>query len=123
MSEHEHESGRTYQPHCCPCCLAEESDGITRRGFLGGMGGAAIGGMALTYLSISELMAADVDLPTALPRKPLVVKPVLSYDTPTRRSQTSWRNWAESRPSRTPMPRRPAFAASWTSSRRPPISP
>ena len=93
MSEHEHESGRTFQPHCCPCCQGEESEGITRRGFLGGMGGAAIGGMALTYLSISELMAADAALPTAPPRKPLVIKPVLSYDTPTRRSQSSWRSW------------------------------
>ena len=93
MSEHEHESGRTFSPHCCPCGQAEESTGITRRGFLGGMGGAAIGGMALSYLSISELMAADVALPTAPPRKPLVVKPVLSYDTPTRRRMSSWRNW------------------------------
>jgi L-fucose isomerase-like protein len=57
------------------------------------MGGAVIGGMALTYVSISKLMAADVALPAAPPRKPLVVKPVLSYDTPTRRSQSSWRNW------------------------------
>jgi hypothetical protein len=49
--------------------------------------------MALTYLSISELMAADAGPPAAPPRKPLVVKPVLCYDTPTRRFQSSWRNW------------------------------
>ena len=93
MSAHEHESGQTFEPHCCPCCRTDESEGITRRGFLGGMGGAAFGGMALTYLSISELMAADAALPAAPPRKPLVVKPVLCYDTPTRRTQSSWRNW------------------------------
>ena len=58
MSEHEHESGRTFRPHCCPCCRPEESEGITRRGFLGGMA-AAIGGMALAYLSMSELMAGE----------------------------------------------------------------
>jgi hypothetical protein len=49
--------------------------------------------MALTYVSISELMAAEGGAPAAPPRKPLVVKPVLCYDTPTRRFQTSWRNW------------------------------
>ncbi len=82
-----------FSPTAAPAARPEESEGITRRGFLGGMGGAAIGGMALTYLSISELMAADAALPAAPPRKPLVVKPVLSYDTPTRRPQSSWRSW------------------------------
>jgi len=35
--------------------------------------------------------AAPVDMPT--PRKPLIVKPVLVYDYPQRREQTSWRGW------------------------------
>ncbi len=91
MSEHEHEAGRTYRPHCCPCCRPEESEGISRRSFLGGA--AAMGGMAVAYLSMSELMAGEKAIPAAPPRKPLVVKPVLSYDTPTRQTQTSWRSW------------------------------
>ncbi|MGO8752333.1 MAG: hypothetical protein ACLQNE_40865 [Thermoguttaceae bacterium] len=90
MSEHEHELDRTHRPHCCPCCQSQEGEGITRRSFLGG---GALGGMAMAYLSISELMAAEEALPVAPLRKPLVVKPVLTYDTPTRRTQTSWRAW------------------------------
>ena len=93
MSEHEHESGRTFQARCCPCCESAEGDGVTRRDFLGGVSGAAIGAAALSYLSISELMAAESVPRAAPPRKPLVVKPVLCYDTPTRRNQSSWRNW------------------------------
>ncbi len=91
MSEHEHEPGRTYRPHCCPCGRPEESEGISRRSFLGGA--AAMGTVAMTYLSMSELMAGEKAIPAAPPRKPLVVKPVLTYDTPSPQKQTSWRAW------------------------------
>lgn len=63
MSEHEHELDRTHRPHCCPCCQSQEGEGITRRSFLGG---GALGGMAMAYLSISELMAAEEALPVRL---------------------------------------------------------
>jgi hypothetical protein len=90
MSENEKELSQLSRPHCCPCCHSEGIEGITRRGFLGG---ATIGGMAMAYLSISDLMASERAMPTAPARKPLIVKPVLSYETPTRRDQTSWRSW------------------------------
>ena len=47
----------------------------------------------MTYLSMSELMAGEKAIPAAPPRKPLVVKPVLTYDTPSPQKQTSWRTW------------------------------
>jgi len=67
---------------CCPH--------VTRRGFLGGVG-AVIGGSALGPLSWSAL-AAGLDQ-TAAVRSPLVVKPILVYEIPKRRQQTSWRSW------------------------------
>ena len=96
MSEHQHDYSRPIQPHCCPrCCPAEpqDADGVTRRGFLGGVGGATLGGLALTGLSWTSLSAAEPEVPPAPPRRPLVVKPIFSYSTYTPRPQTSWRSW------------------------------
>ena len=94
----------------------EGSAGISRRDFLAGAG--VLGGMALSGLSWSALAAAPDAATAAPPRKPLVVKPVLSYDTPTRRPHTSWRNWggiqtqAGRRRRGGPHPRRARQAAS-----------
>ena len=52
-----------------------------------------MGGVALTGLSWSMLAAEEIEQSAAPPRRPLVVKPVLCYDTPVRRPQTSWRHW------------------------------
>jgi len=95
MSLHPHEHQREVQPHCCPCCDHEENadHGVTRRGFLGGVGGVALGSAALTGLSWSVLSAAEPELPTAAPRRPLKVKPILIYSTPRPRPQASWRSW------------------------------
>jgi len=95
MSAHQHDHGLSARPHCCPCSDPQETarDGITRRGFLGGMGGAALGGVALTGLSWSLVAAAEAQGEAPPARRPLVVKPVLVYDIPTRRPQTSWRSW------------------------------
>jgi L-fucose isomerase-like protein len=41
----------------------------------------------------SALREAGAASSAAPPRKPLVVKPVLSYDLPRRREKTSWRSW------------------------------
>ncbi len=67
---------------CCPH--------VTRRGFLGGVG-AVVGGSALAHLSWPAL-AAGLDQ-TAPVRSPLVVKPILVYEIPKPRNQTSWRSW------------------------------
>lgn len=94
QSEHEHDQEPRIRT-CCPCgChTPEEQDGLTRRGFLGGMGGVALGGMALSGLSWSLLSAAEPGLPAVPTRRPLVVKPILLYRVYTRRPQTSWRPW------------------------------
>jgi len=92
---------RHFQPRCCPCCESNAAEpatagpqgGFSRRHFLGGLGGAAIGGMALSGLSWSLLRAGESAAQQAPARKPLVVKPVLSYATPSPRPQTSWRSW------------------------------
>jgi len=92
MSEYQHDHPHALQLHCCPCsCHAEEpAEGITRRNLLGG---AALGGMALTGLSWSALGAAGPEVPQAPPRRPLIVKPIFTYPLPSHRPQTSWRNW------------------------------
>jgi hypothetical protein len=54
------------------------------------------GGAALVGLSVSALRAAEPEVAagaSAPPRLPLVVKPILTYETPSRRNQTSWRSW------------------------------
>ena len=77
-----------FPPRCCGC----SSDGITRRDLLK-TGGVALGGLALTGLAWSSLRAASESLAPAAVRVPILVKPVLSFDLPQRRPQTSWRSW------------------------------
>ena len=77
--------------HCCPCGhgLPAGGGGLTRRTFLGGLSGAALTGLAWPLL-------AGVESPEEMPRparKPLVVKPILTYSTYTHQHQTSWRPW------------------------------
>jgi len=79
-----------FHAHCCPCGN-HPADGMTRRLFLGGA--TALGGIALTGLSWSALAADQADEDAPPKRRPLVVKPVLCYDIPTRRPGKSWRNW------------------------------
>jgi hypothetical protein len=71
---------------------ASADAGLTRRGFLGGLGGAAaLGGAAIAAEPVAP--AAGEPLPrTALtPGKPLRVLPVLTYAIPGRVEKTSWR--------------------------------
>jgi hypothetical protein len=94
MHSDENNSGSPFHAHCCPCGHHHSGDGVNRRAFLGGVGGlAALGGVALTGLSWAALAAEQEDEPTAPVRRPLVVKPVLTYEIPQRRPQTSWRSW------------------------------
>jgi len=77
---------RSFHPHCCP-----SGEGLSRRGFLTGLGGAALGAWAFQGIPWSSLAAAE---PEAIPaRKPLIVKPVFMYGTYSHRPQTSWRPW------------------------------
>jgi hypothetical protein len=78
---------------CCPCGHNHSSSGITRRGFLQGVGGAAALGVALTGLSWSTISAAEKQDQENPKRRPLVVKPILLYSTPKPRPQRSWRSW------------------------------
>ena len=91
--DHDHSEDSPLPRHtCCPCSHHAESDaGVNRRDFLGTAG--LLGGVVLSGLSWSALAAAEPAESAVPPRKPLVVKPVLSYDLPTRRPQTSWRSW------------------------------
>jgi len=98
MSKHEHAS--QVRPHCCPCGSHDNSAAnsgglgdVSRRGFLGGMSAAALGGVALTGLTWSKLSAGEPELETAAPRRPLVVKPVFIYQTYQPVPQRSWRSW------------------------------
>ena len=92
MKSHEHNC------HCCPQCSDEQASGsqrtISRRNFVA-MGGALLGGLTLSGLQNNIMAATPADDPVLAPmqRTPLIVKPVLVYDLPQPRDQTSWRNW------------------------------
>jgi hypothetical protein len=67
---------------------------MSRRGFLQGVSGAGAIGVALSGLTWSAVTtAAQTGDRVGPQRRALVVKPVLIYDVPTRRPQTSWRSW------------------------------
>ncbi len=94
----EHHQRQPMRHTCCPCGLPpggghDSSDGITRRTFLQGAGGATLFGAALTGLTWSTIATAQTQSETAPKRRPLMVKPVLIYDVPQPRKQTSWRSW------------------------------
>ncbi|HUV66636.1 MAG TPA: hypothetical protein VMW24_22305 [Sedimentisphaerales bacterium] len=78
---------------CCPCGHDHSASDMTRRGFLQGMGGAAVLGTALAGMSWSALSAAEQQGEGGPQRRPLVVQPVLLYSTPKPRPQSSWRSW------------------------------
>jgi len=84
-----------FEPHCCPhgSLLPNGPRGFSRRTFLKGMGATAVAGVALGKLSWPLPSGADIDSGVGLVRRPLKVKPILSYEIPVRRNQTSWRSW------------------------------
>jgi hypothetical protein len=95
MSETKSTPAFEARPRCCPCGGDHEPAGnaLTRRDFIKGagmtaLGSVAAGGLAWPLLGGQAEAAGPVWRPA-----PLKVKPVLVYDTPQRRPQTSWRNW------------------------------
>ncbi|MCX7049069.1 MAG: sugar isomerase [Candidatus Sumerlaeota bacterium] len=71
------------RPQCCGC-------GMTRREIIK-TGGLVAGGLALSGLVWSAVK--DAEEKPVPPRTTLTAKPILIYNTPQRRPQTSWRNW------------------------------
>ncbi len=91
-SGHQHK----FQPRCCPRgdSISTGSKTLSRRTFLKGLGATALGGMAIGGLSWPTLAALETEEPSLKRlRLPLKVKPILTYDIPTRQHQTSWRAW------------------------------
>ena len=85
-------SGRTG----CACCNGhhgEVSNEMSRRKFVQVAGTGAIGTVAFSGLPWAALNAEPSSREFKPQRKPLVVKPVLSYEIPSRREKTSWRSW------------------------------
>ena len=78
----------------CHCCGGNHiRNEISRRKFVQVTGTGALGTVALSGLSWAALVG-DQDAEKIVPqRKPLVAKPILTYEVPTRRPQTSWRSW------------------------------
>jgi len=68
-------------------------DEISRRDFLNCMGVMAFASTALGSLSWSKLKGENAGDQPKLDRIPLIVQPVLTYSTPQRRHQRSWRSW------------------------------
>ncbi len=78
------------------CCGGHHNmvpGGVTRREFLQVAGTSALGAVVMPGLSWSAVSAVQPDDSFEISRKPLIVKPVLTYEVPERREQTSWRNW------------------------------
>ena len=78
------------------CCGggSHGSGGIRRRTFLGTLGGAAIGGMALASAAAAAAPAPPPATAGGLPPgSPLRLKPVLVFGLSQRRPQTSWRSY------------------------------
>jgi hypothetical protein len=80
----------------CSCCGGKYdhvSSEISRRKFVQVTGTSALGTFALSGLSWAALASVPVIENFEIRRKPLVVKPVFTYEIPIRREQTSWRAW------------------------------
>jgi len=88
-------SGRDHTAYIRTCCGNHgfPSNEITRRKFVQVAGTGALGTVALSGLSWSSIISGQTEGRFANQRQPLTVKPILTYEVPARREQTSWRNW------------------------------
>ncbi len=66
---------------------------MSRRKFVQVAGTAALSTVALSGLSWTVLKGEQTDMKVSTQRQSLVVKPIFTYEIPTRKEQTSWRNW------------------------------
>jgi hypothetical protein len=88
-------SDNLHKPGCnCSHSYDDEvPNEITRRQFVRVAGTGALGTVALSGLSWSDLIAGESINESPNGRRPLIVKPVLTYEVPERMNQTSWRAW------------------------------
>ena len=92
-------SDSLYHLNCCSDHSTVPSDApqleVSRRAFMA-MGGVVMGGLSYAAFQ-GAVQAADDAAPLAMPnpRKPLIVKPVLVWDHPQYKEQTSWRAWGD----------------------------
>jgi hypothetical protein len=82
-------------PRCCPSTERSGPQGssLSRRDFLKGAGVTALGSVAAGGLAWPHLASRAASVDEVFRRLPLKVKPILVYDIPQRRAQTSWRSW------------------------------
>lgn len=82
-------------PRCCPhgAGPGPQASSVTRRDFLKGAGLTALGSVAVGGLAWPLSAGRAAALEEGLRRAPFKVKPVLIYEVPQRRPQTSWRSW------------------------------
>jgi len=78
---------------CCNGNHFINPNGITRRKFVQVAGTAAFSTVAISGLSWSVLQPSLSGEKKTFQRHSLNVKPVFSYEIPSRKDQTSWRNW------------------------------
>jgi hypothetical protein len=80
----------------CSCCNRHDEkvpNEISRRKFVQVTGTSALGTVALSGLSWAALSSIQTEPKNEIRRKALVVKPIFTFEIPTRRNQTSWRAW------------------------------
>lgn len=78
---------------CCNEGHQHLSNEISRRKFVQITGTSVVGSIALSGLSWATFPSIQTSENNEIKRQRLVVKPVLTYSTPARREQTSWREW------------------------------
>jgi len=96
MNEQYRRSPENLNSPGCNCSHGFQSrmgNEISRRQFVKVAGTGAIGTVALSGLSWSDLVEGQPSDKPANKRQPLLVKPVLTYEVPQRQIQTSWRAW------------------------------
>jgi hypothetical protein len=78
---------------CCAGNQFHQVSSISRRRFMQVTGTAAISTVTISGLSWAALPPLQNGRSVSEKRHSLVVKPILTYEIPVRKEQTSWRNW------------------------------
>lgn len=88
-----HERALSNGHHCCGCSQPLSSGEMSRRRFVQITGAGTLGTLAMSGLSWEVLKSVTGDEIITPGRKPLIVKPVFTYEIPVPREKTSWRSW------------------------------